>query len=292
MKNDFIYDVMRSEEIREYYRKNVELDTEEQESVIIKSYNSLKNKLELLKKLYNNIPEQDKKDIEEMITLYELMITIYYNPYEFFGKECRVLYALHSLKPLCNLLGNEIAIEKHRLDYYYSQYVEYFDNIESMNEFLFIEDNLTEPFEVDIIVIPNNGVPSYFPIDFHCEYLNKELVPLSFIIDNKITLFDKFNISEAISRNRFSRIGHRGLPFESGCRIKIQTPIMQEPFYCIIKSEQDYPIDPNSCWYNFAYKDGTKKDEFDNSDILLDLSYLSNIGVTSEYAVFDWVERA
>ena len=293
MKNDFIYDLMRSKEIREYYRKNVELDVEEQECIIINSYNPLKEKIRLLKKLLDNIPEENKKDIKEMITLYELVYTIFYNPYEFFGNDYRVIYALHYLKPLCNLLGNEIAISKCRLDGYYSEIVEYFDTIEKMIEFMDVDNckNCNEPFEVDIIVVPNNRNPLCFLIDFYCEYIDEKFEPINFILDKKSNIFDKYNISDTISRKSSLRVCNKGLPFEDGCRIKIQTPIMKEPFYGIISSKQDYPIDPNSCWYNFVYKDDTKKEEFDKSPILFNLSY-NNINIASEHSVYDWVNRA
>lgn len=294
MRNEFIYDLMRSEEIREYYRKNVELDTEEQECVIINCYKSLKEKLELLKKLYDNVPEEDKNNVKEMITLYELVNTIYYNPYEFFGNDCRVIYALHYLKPLCNLLGVDKAVSNRNLFDCYSQYVEYFDNIEKMIEFMNVDEcyKYNEPFEVDIIVIPNNGESLYYPIEYYCEYINGNFELINFTLDNKTDIFDKYNISETIHREIFSKISHKGLPFKSGDRIKVQTPSMDQPFYGIISSEQDYPIDPNSCWYNFVYEDGTNVEDFDKSIILLDLSYINIDNSPKVYAIFDWVERA
>lgn len=287
MRNEFIYDLMKSEEIREYYRKNVELTTEEQASVIIKSYNSIKRKLELLKFLYENSEDEDRSDLAEIIKLYQLVNTIYYKPYEFFGNECRIVYVLQHLKPKCNLLGIE-SVVNHRLFDTYTGSTMYFNTLEEVIDEMREFSTQNDPFEVDIIVTYNNGNPSIFPIDFYCENIDGIIEPIEFYSD--ISIFNKYDISNAVYRVDYN-FRLKGLPFKNGDRIKIQTPIMDEPFYGILRSEQDYPIDPNSCWYNFVYKDGTNPEEFDNSKILLDVSYTS-IDISSQYSVFDWLERA
>lgn len=282
MKNDFIYDLMRSEEIREYYRKNVELDTEEQECVIMNCYKSLKDKLELLKKLHDNVPEEDKKDIKEMITLYELINTIYYNPYKFFGNECRVIYALHYLEPAYNLLSYNIN-SKHYLTKNYSDIVDYYDNIEDIiKEMSECNEYNNYSFEVDVIIIPEKG--KLFFIEFYCNNINGKFEPVCCLFDDK--LFSSFINNEIIDRYG-SYFRCKGMPFKSGDRIKIQTPVMDEPLYGIISCEQDL----NGCWYNFVYEDGKKKEDFYSSKILLDISY-SNINFSGLYSLFDWLERA
>lgn len=292
MKNDFIYDLMRSEEIREFYRNNIELNVEEQECVIMNCYKSLKEKLELLKRLYENIPEENKQDIREMITLYELVNTIYYNPYEFFGDEYRFIYVLHDLRFECDILGVEAAALESNLFYYYSNSIEYFDNLEKMTEFMNEGEynKYNDPVIVDIIAIPLNGEISQTPISFICQNINGNIEPSMISLDKKANIFNKYNISNAIEKYD-SSFRYKGMPFKTGDRIKFKLPFMSEPFYGIISCEQDYPIDPNSCWYNFVYKDGTKVEEFDKVPILFNMSY-TNIKLTSTYAVFDWLERA
>lgn len=292
MKNDFIYDLMRSEEIREYYRKNIDLTIEEQEIVIINCFKSIKEKLELLKKLHDNVSDTDKQNIKEMVTLYELVNTIYYNPYEFFGKEYRVIYVLHYLTFECDIVGVENAVLDCGLFHHYSNNIEYFDNLEKMTEFMDESEcyKYHDPIIVDMIVIPLNGEESHYHINFTCQNINGDIEPSMFSLDSKTIIFNQYDISGAFERyNLYFR--YKGMPFKTGDRIKFQLPFMSEPFYGIISCEQDYPIDPNSYWYNFVYKDGTKVEEFDKVPILFDMSY-TNIKLTSGYAIFDWLERA
>ncbi len=76
-------------------------------------------------------------------------------------------------------------------------------------------------------------------------------------------------------------ISHIKLPFEDECRVKIQTPAMEEAVYGIVYAEED----ENGCWYYFV-----RKDNCEDKDKLIDISY-HEIDVASGYNVFDWVER-
>ena len=144
-----------------------------------------------------------------------------------------------------------------------------------------------DPTEIDIVIIYDDG-KTISPIEFYCCFVDGKLEPTRCIFDKD--LFDKYITRDTSERYR-NTFRYKGLPFKTGDRIKFQTPIMKEPFYGIISCEQDYPIDPNSCWYNFVYEDGAKIEEFDKKMILFDMSY-TNIGGYSEYTVFDWLERA
>ena len=76
-------------------------------------------------------------------------------------------------------------------------------------------------------------------------------------------------------------IRHIKLPFEDGCRVKIQTPAMEEAVYGVVYAEED----ENGCWYYFV-----RKDNCEDKDKLIDISY-HEIDVASGYNVFDWVEK-
>lgn len=279
MKNDFIYDIMRSEEIREYYRKNVELNTEEQICVILNSYNSLSDKLALLNKLYNN--DINKKEVKELITLCELINIIYESPEKFFGNNCQIIYSLHELELECNINNNSNINNVFKI---YSSYVDYFNNIEKIFEEMRIDSNVVM-YEIDVIVLYDNG-EFISPIEFFCSNINGTFVPFYCVFDREI--FDKYNLSNAIQlyESKSTGISHRGLPFENGCRVKFQVPGMKEPFYGNIYNDKDL----NGCWYNFVYTDGTVNLPKHYEDFL-DMSYC-NLDLTSKYAVFDWLERA
>lgn len=76
-------------------------------------------------------------------------------------------------------------------------------------------------------------------------------------------------------------ICHIKLPFEHGCRIRIKTLDMDKAIYGTLNAEED----GNGCWYYFVITDDNNA-----KDGMIDISY-HEIGVTSGYAVFDWVER-
>lgn len=283
MRNEFIYDLMRSEEIREYYRKNVELDTEEQECVIINCYKSLKEKLELLKKLYNNVPEEDKNNVKEMITLYELVNTIYYNPYEFFGNDCRVIYVVHYLEAECNLLFPNMDL--YDFLHEYTTCNVYFDSLEEAYNYMNIDIETIDSFEIELIIIPKND-KSYYPISFYGNNINGNLEPITFTFDDE--LFDKFNIPNSVDTYKHRwELSYKGLPFATGTKVKFQTPIMRNPFYGFIRCTKD----ENDCWYCFVFENEIEVHDTDHPYDFLNMSFI-NLCHTSDYAIFDWLERA
>lgn len=94
---------------------------------------------------------------------------------------------------------------------------------------------------------------------------------------NKIKGFSKEVYKEIVDWG----ICHIKLPFEHGCRIRIKTPEMNNAVYGTLDAEEDV----NGCWYYFVITDDNNA-----KDGMIDLSY-HEIGITSGYAVFDWVER-
>lgn len=76
---------------------------------------------------------------------------------------------------------------------------------------------------------------------------------------------------------------HHPLPFENGCRLKLQLPFMKEPFYGTLESE----MDGLGCWYHFlCFKDGRPA-----GTGFIDLTWWE-IDVATGYSALDWIERA
>lgn len=284
MKNDFIYDLMKSEEIREYYRQNVELDHIEQECVIINCYKSLDDQLKLLHKLLENTAEANNKDITDMIRLYELIIQIYNKPYEFFGNDCNIVYVLHylelsyNIKPPCN--NNDLLT----FFKYYKTSTYYYDNLEDV--ILDMNQNIecADLFEIEILISPYNA-KSFIAASFYCGIIDKKCEPFRCSFESD--LFNKYNLTNAINRYEFPKLRYKGVPFESHTLVKFQVPSMHTPFYGVLNCDKDL----NGCWYIFMYKEGTKREEYENYYIpFIDMSY-TNIYLHSMYAIFDWLER-
>ena len=91
---------------------------------------------------------------------------------------------------------------------------------------------------------------------------------------------------EALERYQSDTL-HVDLPFEHGCRVKVQLPMMSEPVYGVLWRE----LDGNQNWYNFLYPDGTKIEETDTAERMIDLSY-QRFNIGSEFSTLDWLERA
>lgn len=277
MKNDFIYDLMRSEDIREYYRNNIELSIEEQVCVITHSYNSLDIQLELLKKLYENT---DEYSVLNIVRFYEDICDIYNYPYKFFGNNCRIVYILEWLE--CDF--NKYQYNMDLFDVFDESCfcTDVFDDIDSIIKIMNQTTN-TKSFKINLLIVPNNkNEKSYFPLSFYCNKINGKWVPIRFSFDDDIlkNKHYRYKIKDILNTG----IRYKCLPFDNMSKVKFQTPVMGKPFYGVLSVEDD----GNNCWYSFMYPDP------DNSgkpikDDFLDMSYTDLGNTRSNYAVFDWL---
>jgi hypothetical protein len=77
-------------------------------------------------------------------------------------------------------------------------------------------------------------------------------------------------------------ICYRELPFATGDRLRIKTPLMRDYVYGTISLAE---CDGCGCWYYWLTPDGKETD-----DDLISLTY-HEIDLRSRYAVYDWVEK-
>lgn len=280
MKNDFIYDLMKSKEIREFYRNNIELSIEEQICIITHSYNELSVQLEFLKKLHENADNSDKDFILNIVNFYEDICDIYNYPYKFFGNDCRIVYILEWLD--CDF--NKYQYNMDLFDIFDEScfLTDIFDDIDSVVDAM-NQSTSTRSFNINLLIVPNDkSIKSYFALYFYCNKINNKWVPIRFSFDDDI-LKNK-NYRYAINHILNTEIKHKRLPFNNNSKVKFQTPVMDKPFYGVLKHTND----GNDCWYSFMYPDpdSTGKPIMDD---FLDMSY-TNLGNTiSNYAVFDWL---
>lgn len=279
-KEEFdIYSVMKSKEISDYYRdNNIKLSPLEQECIIINSYNSLETQLELLQQLVKTVPEgDDKEKINSMVYLYEYVITLFYEPIKIYNKE-HIIYSICTVEPNCNnsdeLIGYFDDVIKD---------INYFYNIAELIEFMNKYGEERDSFSIELLLIPSNmSYPDL--VQFICNKIDGKFVPFKFYFNED---FEKESVfSEALERYGKPVINRFMLPFEGRCRVKFQTPDMNEPFYGILCNKQEY----NGIWYRFLYKDRENiNDEDIDNEYALDMSYFYLTGFSS-YAIFDWLE--
>lgn len=281
MKNNFIYDLMKSKEIREHYRKNVELSIEEQVCVITHSYNSLNTQLELLKKLYKNtVDNKGKKYILNIIKFYEDICGIYNNPYKFFKEECRIVYILDWLE--CDF--NKYQYNMDLFDVFDESCVltDVFDNIESVIDIMNQYTN-TKSFNIDLLVVPyDKNIKPYFSVCFYCNRINDQCTPIRFSFDDDI--IKNKDYEHDVKLMSYIKIRYKSLPFINNSKVKFQTPVMSEPFYGVL----NHTADGNNSWYSFMYPDPNNSGN-PTEDDFLDMSYTDLGNNSSNYAIFDWL---
>lgn len=278
MENKFdIYDYILSPEIQQYYRKNVKLSLMEQEQIILHSYCSVQRKTELLSFLMKAAEDDEKERIGEMVLLHESILKAIENPKE------KVLFVAERKASLTRYGKTDMKF----IFEYTSDGLEYFDSLDEIMEKLEKEKECADKESgdvgydlmiVDMIELPEKGHKEeiYFKIIWN---QGKPQI-------NRIYMDDRWIMEKGFSEDVCDRYNERFtrhiLPFESGSRLKIQTPFMKEPFYGILQSE----LDGNGCWYHFLYGEDDKQQEGQ----FIDLSY-SELTFELGYAVLDWIYR-
>jgi hypothetical protein len=256
-----VYGVIRSEEIREYYRKEDPMGILEKEQLILHSYTSVEQKVTLLKELSRTCSKEESRMLDEMRRVYEKYIRQLRHP------DVRTIFLLEYVEQgydegriiVPGVLGGA------------------FDTVEE------VEGELTKIYggveemvfgRVTVLQVPKK------------EKVKEAFCFGLFWIDGKWQVKD-FSVREEVLKaqgvsadtvERFCEYSMRHpLPFENGCRLKLLLPFMKEPVYGILESEKD----GNGCWYHFL---NVGNESFD-------LSY-SKIDLTSEYSSLDFIERA
>ncbi len=256
-----VYGVIRSEEIREYYRKEDPLGIFEKEQLILHSHTSVERKTALLKELSRTCGGEESRRVDEMRRVYEKYIEQVRHPH------VRTVFLLEYAEQDCDG-GRIIAL---------GVLGGAFDTVEE------VEGELTKVYggmeemvfgRITVLQVPQKGKVK----EAFCFNL--------FWMDGKWQIKDLSVREEELKEQgvssdtaeRFCEYSMRHpLPFENGSRLKLLLPFMTEPVYGILESEKD----GNGHWYHFL---NVGNESFD-------LSY-SKINLTSEYSSLDFIERA
>lgn len=267
-----IYECILSEQIQQFYRKNIVLTLEEKETLIITSFTPVQRQLEMLRLLTGEAQGQEREQIQEMIRLYEKMIGMIYHP------TGRILYICDWKEPVTNYGETEISNTFHTV----STDSDYFDSMEEILAY-FQEGMGNLLADVTMIEIPEDGGKHKELGGFYAAWKEKPMIYHIWFQDKE--MMQKDISEETISRYIFASSSMRmPLPFESGNRIRLKTPFMEKAIFGKLSSE----LDGNGCWYHFLYKDD-EEDEYNCK--FLDFSYLKMCW-KFHLSVLDWIELA
>lgn len=234
-----IYSLIRSEEIREYYRNKVELSAEVKESIITCCYQSLHKKWKLLQMLAAQLEGEEQRKVEEMAALHEWMAKVFYYPALCYA-DSDAFYAVNKLAfdNTPDFTGSQAKL----CDEYIVETV-YFSSINEVKKYL---DSCTEEhilYTVDVVIKPIRE-KSWQPIRYVVAKIDGAVEPIQCYVD--MDFEGEIEWKEALDRYQSDTL-HVDLPFEHGCRVKVQLPMMTEPVYGVLWRK----LDGNQNKYNF-----------------------------------------
>lgn len=268
-----VYDLIRSPEIRDFLRKEGNLDIYDKEQIILHSYISVPQKITMLKQLACTGNEEEAGLINETHDILAQYLEQIYHPV------VRTIFMLENMEPYLKLYQKGIYIKED------SRLIDAYDTVDEM-------------IKRDLELYPQDGQGTSLyglasavqvPQD---EKLRTPFAFTLFWIDGEwqikdIIVLDKDDLkTRGFSEDTILRFTHTDgsypLPFEDGSRLKLQLPFMEEPFYGILSSWKDC----YGQWYHNLY------DENDPKRVrVISLTY-AEIGITSRYSTLDWIERA
>lgn len=262
-----VYSLIRSAEIRDYYRREDILGIFEKEQLILHAFISVQQKAVMLKYLAQTGTGEENNRIDEMCRVYSRYIDMIYHPSE------RTIFILDSNEHRWDEDGSYLG---------FSGFDGAYDTVdEVVKEMEDIYSGMEAKAYAYVIVlqVPQN------------EKVKEAFKFTMFWIDGQwqikdLEIEDKELEMQGISEDTVSRFKctslYHFLPFENGSRLKLSLPFMKKPVYGILESE----LDGNGCWYHFLYGEDAQ-DRFG----MINLTN-AEIDLMSGYSSLDWIERA
>lgn len=300
----YIFDFVRNTEIRDYFRKHWQPRFCEKLLIIINSYTGIETKLEYMRRLLSGATGDDRKLCEEVLRYMEIGYNAIVNPkadvlyvtqHEYWEVSDEDKYGLPNMtaKPMAyhtSLADVVKCAEKHRGN----------------------DEKPDWEFYVDLIELP---LKKENRDDRWSSYEQDWLFRMAFI-DGKWTirqlyrdydLFEDWFKSHGISWDAFDivdiyteGIDHSfRLPFANGTKVKLQTPMMEEPIVGIIDTyntgTEEYPY-----YFNYLCKEDSfpvekswdsvpEEERVAANHIIL---YQMPLPFENWYCVWDWIEKA
>lgn len=283
MNNCDVYECIRNEEIREFFRSKG-LTVWEQIQIILHSYASMQKKREWLVCLSQQVAEDKKQQISNMIELIDTCL------YQIYQTEENVLYiAERRFTPMDRRKWGDEDIKCSSPD---GAELTFHDEMVKMTEYLsrtYVlepDENNEELYIYQIIKAPHKK--HRIKLEFSMTWMEGKLEIFQ-IFPDKEWLERKGIPEETIDDFEDAGIMHKELPFKQGDRLKIKTPLMPEYIHGTLTWAE---YDGCGCWYYFFTPDGKEMDidAEKYTEDMIDLSY-HEIDLTMGYTVFDWVER-
>lgn len=254
-----VYSVIRSAEIRDYFRREDCLDFFEKEQLILHSYTSVQQKMDMLRRLAQTGKPKDRRRVTEMCQIYKRYTDLVYHPTE------RTVLLLEQVEPVWEN-GN---IYEDR------GFIAAFDTLDEVTEEL---EQICGGIEkeyyglVTVLQVPQDAKVKHV-FRFTLIRLEGSWQIKNLMIETEELRGRGFSKSTIF---RFkSWLEHHPLPFKDGERLKIQLPFMEEPVYGILGNDKD----GNGCWYHWL------------DDWKINLTYW-DFDLCSGYSTLDWLERA
>ncbi len=259
-----VYSVIRSAEIRDYYRKKGVFTIFEKEQLILHSFIPVQQKTDMLRRLSKVGSVEESCRIDEMCRLYSAYIDMVHYP------AVRTVFILEC---------NEWSQDGSRIDAG-TWGVEAYDTVSEITGEM---DRIYGGMEtkanacVTVLHVPQDGkVKEAFQFTIFWIDGKWEIKDL-YVEDRELEM-------QGVSKDTIYRYGddslYHPLPFESGSRLKLQLPFMERPIYGILESE----LDGNGCWYHFLFCEGEGLPSFNLTS--------AEINLTSGYSSLDWIGRA
>lgn len=303
-----VYNLIKSEEVREYLRKHRKFKTLEQEVIIRNSYYPMEQKLEFMKQLLTETKAEanDKEEmelLEERVRMYEFIVNFIHNH----GGD--VIYMSHE-----EVNGYDIEACDDN-DYRRSErlmpdthYFKTFDDLMAYWDMDGVDFEASYKVCVDMVITSEMGAKYseseiVQPVWFDLMHMDGRMQVVKFGINDE--WFMRRGFSEECVDDYFADSFRTPLPFGNGCRVKLQTPSMRKPVFGIMDSSQDY----GGCWYHFLIFENEKYSTQDLRKLLeeeysqmqekisqrefdtIDISY-PLLELCDEYMTYDWITRA
>ncbi|NLG05713.1 MAG: hypothetical protein GX567_18090 [Clostridia bacterium] len=295
-----IYNLIRLAEVKNYLRENKKFTVLEQETIIRSSYYPIEEKLKYLKQL---LKETDNVDphLQERVELYEYIVNFIHYPRE------DAIYMV-----VLGISGYDVDFKDN--NYELSEQLmgdtHYFKSYERLMEYC-SEDNIKwragDKICVDIVLSAELGRryekgELVQPIWFNLSLMDGKMRIYHFEIDDKWFLKQGWSKECLYHYNTWDTSFRSTLPFETGNRVRLQTPAMKKALMGIVESSKDF----YGSWYNFLW---CEDENYGAEDIrklienrsygeiqkqkikMLDISF-PQLDVLGEYLTYDWIERA
>ena len=318
MQDYDIFNLIRSREIREYFRKNWKMNIEQKLSLIARSYVDISVKIDYLHHLAEECNRRDRALVRDMIKYMELGYRSIIQP------EASALYILHiqgydgpNLEDEADFdLNDALCVYSYRNEYFtsYNEVINYVeierDGSATIDWGAYVEQ-INFPFSEEQLDEKRDGLSRQYAEDWGFwlfwsdgkwilknfeKYLGSRLG-----VDEMELWCKKIGISKDVvdmsTRFDYHELGHQfSLPFERGTKLKLQTPFMYKPIFGIFDSycpsginhiylcaEDSFPFDKSL--------ENTPEEERVNGNHLI-LSYQMLTGDSNIFSTWDWLERA